>query len=330
MSTGNSFTLALVTSGGEAARDITPLVHSLSWSGSARQTARELSGALAIPREGGVEIPLEEGAQLALTSPAGQLFVGPLVSVASSSLSSTVDFAALDRGRFLVGNEGWYSFSEVTPEAACAAIAADFGIPVGGLVKTGVRVSRKFPGTALDSIITSLYALAGEKNGKRYHIRFDGTGRLEAAERPAEAAFEISRPMSVTNTWDITELQNSVAIYTDDGQLVRRIQDSQGVERNGRLEHVLTQKNGEDAEESARAWLEDHGLSQSLTAELFPGNTELRTGGAVRLRDAGSGVSGLFWIESDTHTWKNGLLFTKLGLSFRQLAQDKTAGEEIS
>ena len=47
------------------------------------------------------------------------------------------------------------------------------------------------------------------------------------------------------------------------------------------------------------------------------------------LRDTGSGVSGLFWIDADTHTWKNGQYFCKLTLNFRNLLDETSAGSEI-
>lgn len=327
MTTGYSYQLVLVAPNNSAARDITQLVQTLTWSGSAQQIARELSGSVVIRRDS-EPIDLAEGSILALVHNGEQRFVGPLVSVTTSSQSSIVDISALDRGRYLVGNEGWYSFTDAYPEDAAATIAADFGITVDSLVKTGVKVSRKFAGVALDLILTSLYALAGEKNGKKYHVGFGGNGRLSAAERPTTANFEISSTMGVTNTWDIAGLQNSVAIYTDVGTLVRREEDSASVALNGRLEHVIKQTDGDDATASAKAWLSDHGLTQTLTVETL-GDPRLVTGEAVLLRDK-SGVSGLFWIESDTHTWKNRQYFTKVTLSFKELVAASVAGSEVS
>lgn len=59
------------------------------------------------------------------------------------------------------------------------------------------------------------------------------------------------------------------------------------------------------------------------------GDPRLIAGEAVRLRDTGSGVSGLFWIDADAHTWKNGQYFCKLTLNFRNLLDETSAGSEI-
>lgn len=47
-----AYQLLLVEPGGSGYRDVTELVQSISWTGSKNQVARELSAALAVPRDG--------------------------------------------------------------------------------------------------------------------------------------------------------------------------------------------------------------------------------------------------------------------------------------
>lgn len=322
MAQKTAYRLVLTAPGDGESRDLTALVQSVTWQGDIRQTARELSAALAVPRDGSVEVPaLEEGAWLTLQGPDAPLFFGPLVQCTTSSQSMVVNLHALDRGRFLAGNRGWYKFTGATPEAAAALICSDFGIPAGTLAATGVPLTQNFPGTSLDKLIRSLYTLAGAQNGKRYVLRFTGEGALEVVEKPSTATLEIAQTMGVTNTWDITDLCNSVAIYTREGALVRQVEDGPSQALNGRLEHVIKQKDGEDAGAEARAWLEDNGLEQKLTVEVLEPPLDLLAGAAVRLRDTGSGVSGLFWVDQDTHTWKNGQHYGRFRLNFRNLME---------
>mgnify|MGYP005763953739 CR=1 FL=1 len=318
-----AYHLILTPPGGGESQDMTALVQSVTWQGDIRQTARELSASLAVPRDGSVEIPtLEEGAWLTMQVKDRPLFFGALLQCTTNSQSVVVNVSALDRGRFFVGNRGWYKFTDTTPEAAATLICGDFGIPVGKLAATGVSLTQNFPRTSsLDKIIRTPYTMAGEQNGKRYVLRFTGEGALEVVEKPIAATLEIVQTMGVTNTWDIKDLCTGVAIYTDDGALVRRVEDSASQALNGRLEHVITQRSGEDAGAEAQAWLEDNGLQQSLTVEVLSPPLELISGAAVILRDTGSGVSGLFWVDQDTHTWKNGQHFGKFRLNFRNLMQ---------
>ena len=321
--------LYLTGPGGGPVRDLTQLVQTVTWSGQSSQIARELSVTLAVPRDGSVEPPaLEEGAALTLMVDGTPQFTGPLVSATTSTQSVLVELSALDNGRFLVGNEGWYQFSGVAAETAAAAICGEFGIPVAGLAPGGGTVSRKFAGVSLDKIIKTLYTLAAGTSGRRFLARFTGQGALEVVEKPTAATAVIQSTMGVTNTWDITGLQNSVAIRTEAGALVTRVEDGGSISRNGRLEHVLIQSDGQDPSAEAQAWLEDNGLRQTLTVETL-GDVRLITGNAVELRDTGSGVSGLFWIDSDTHTWKNKQYFTKVRLNFRNLMDEATSGSEV-
>ena len=325
-----SYQLHLAAPGGNSLRDVTQLVQSITWSGSLRQTARQLSVRLAVPRDGSVEPPaLAEGAALILQGEGGPLFTGQLVTATTSTQSSVADLGALDGGRFLAGNDGWYRFDNVTAEGATGIAASDFGIPTGRLATTGVILRRKFPGVALDKIITTMYSLAGEQTGKRYLLRFSGSGAMEVIEKTETASLEVAQTMGVTNTWNITNLCNSVAIYTKEGRLVRKVEDGGSQTLNGRLEHAITQQDKEDAGPEAQAWLTDHGLQQNLTVEVLDPPISLITGEAVILRDTGSGGSGLFWVDGDTHSWKNKIHTGKFKLNFRNMMNSSSAGQEL-
>lgn len=308
--------------GGGESRDATELVQSITVSGDIRQTARELTASLVIPRDGSAEIPpLNEGAWLTLEAEQKTRFFGPLLTCSTTSQSFVASISALDRGRFLAGNEGFYKFTDTTPEAAARTICKDHGIPVASLAATGASFTKDYPGTSLDKIIRDMYAMAGDQNGKRYQVRFTGEGSLEVVEKPDTASLEIVQTMGVSNTWNIEKLNNRVAIYTDDGALVRNVDDSASIALNGVLTHVLKQTEDKDAGAEAQAWLEDNGLQQTLTVEVLDPPLDLVAGSAVKLRDTGSGVSGLFWVDHDTFTWKNKQLYGKFKLNFRNIME---------
>ena len=301
----------------------------MSWSGSVRQTARELSATLAVPRTGSVTPPaLREGAYLTLRRAGETVFTGPLLTATTSSQDSLVDLSALDRGRFLVGNEGWYSFSGITPETGRRRHRPGLRHPGG---RPGRRrrerepeIPRRGPGQNHPHPLRPGRGAKWKALPGPLHRRRGPGGGGEAHQRVVVHRLH----HAVTNTWDITNLQNSVAIRTQEGALVRRVEDADSVALNGRLEHVITQRDGGTRGSEAQAWLEDNGLQQNLTVETL-GDPRLITGEAVLLRDTGSGVSGLFWIDGDTHTWKNGQYYCKLTLNFRNLVDDTRAGSEL-
>ena len=325
------FQLVIVSPQGES-WDVTDRVSTLTWSGSINQVSRQLEAVMVTPNDGSLsELPCDLGNEIRLWAGARTRFWGNIVTREKATDASTTTLSGLDRGRFLSNNEGWYQFDGSAPETAVRAICSDFGVGVAGLAATGTVVSRKYPGVALSKIIDSLYTLASEQNGKRYLARFNGLGQLEVVEKPNTATLEIAskknlQTMSVRE--DISKLQNSVAIYTDAGKLVRTVDDAESVALYGQFQHILTQREGEDAGAQAQAWLEDNGLQQTITVECL-GDPDLISGNAVLLRSNTTGVTGLCWIDSDTHTWKNGQYFCRLSLNFRNLMNETTAGSEI-
>lgn len=324
------YQLIIVSPQGEV-RDVTKRVGTLSWSGSIRQVSRQVDATMATPNDPSLpELPCELGSEMHLKVAGQARFLGNIVTRDHAADDPTTDLTALDRGRFLIKNDGWYQFSGTAPETAVRAICTDFNIPVGKLAATGATVTRKYPGVALSKIVDSLYTLAADQNGRRYLARFDGLGRLEVVEKPSFASMEIA-PRKNLQTMrvreDISAMQNTVAIYTDTGKLVRTVSDEESGRLYGQFQHIITQRSGVDAGAEAKAWLEDNGIRQTMTVECL-GDPELISGNAVILRGNTTGVAGLCWIDSDTHTWKNGQYFCRLTLSFRNLMNETTAGSE--
>lgn len=324
------YRLTLLSRQGET-WDLTQRVMTLNWTGSLREVCRSLEIQAAVPTDGSLPTPpCDLGTEIHLTVDGAQVFLGHLVAREKATGSSVLSLTAQDRGRFLAGNQGWYQFSGTTPERAVAALCADFGVPVGTLAQTGVSVTRKFPGTALSKIVDTLYTLAGEQNGRRYLARFNGAGALEVVEKPSAAALEIApgkNLQTLTVREDISGLTNAVAIYSSAGVLIRTVEDTESAALYGRFQSILTQRDGEDKGPEAQAELEDNGLQQNMTVECL-GDPSLITGNAVLLRENSTGAVGLCWIDSDTHTWKNGQYFCKLSLNFRNLMNETEAGSE--
>ena len=337
--------------------DVTERVSTLTWSGSIKRVSRSVEAVMVTPNDGSLpELPCELGNELRLWAGARTRFRGNIVTREKATEGVTTTLTALDRGRFLANNEGWYTFRGAAPEEAVRALCGDFGIPAarpppraappgrppgapaapGGTrgppgAPPGTAVSRKYPGVALDKIVDGLYTLAARQNGRRYLSRFNGLGELEVVEKPEAAALELApgkNLQSLRVTEDISKLRNTVEIYSQTGARVRTVSDAESAALYGQFQHILTQRDGEDAGAEAQAYLEDNGLQQTMTVECL-GDPELISGSAVLLRANTTGVTGLCWIDSDTHTWKNGQYFCRLSLNFRSLTNEVEAGQEV-
>ncbi len=311
--------------------DISEFYKTVTWSGSYRQCGRRLQMELLNPQGGEFERPnIPMGSAVDMVEGDVVLFAGMAVTHSQKSDSSILSVTALDGGQYLARNDGWYNFRNVTPEAAAAQICRDFGIPVGELATTGVSVTRKFFGVPLQKIIATLYTMAGEQTGRRYIIRFDGrkfTVRAKSEGVPELVIAPGANLMAQSTTIDASKLYTQVAIYSQSGELIRTIDSPDTKAAYGVFQKILTQSKGVDVNQTAKAFLEDNGISQSVTVDCF-GDHRLITGESVALVDAFTGRAGRFWIDADANTWKNHQHFTKLTLNFRNMMDEQSAGKE--
>lgn len=311
--------------------DITDFFRSVDWSGSYRQCGRKLQIELLNARYGDFERPdVPSGSAVELWEGEQLLFDGQALIHKQNTESSILTVTALDRGRFLSRNEGWYIFRGITPEAATRQICRDFGIEVGDLATTGVKLTRIFAGVPLYQIIATLYTMAGEQTGRRYTIGFVGvrlTIKAKSEGLPTLVIAPGANLMTQTTTVDASKVYTQAAIYSQDGKLIRTLDTPDTKAAYGVFQKVFTQQKGEDVSKEAQAFLEDNDLQQSITVDCL-GDVGLVTGEAVALVDAITGAVGRFWIESDSHTWKKHQYFTKLTLNFRNLMDEQSAGRE--
>lgn len=234
----------------------------------------------------------------------------------------------MDRGWQLAGNAGWYSF-DCSPEAAAKTLCSDFGVPVGSLASTGVTVKRIFPGVELHRIVYTMYSKAAEKTGERYHVGFDGSGRLCVSTGTSGSVRVAPKAnlASASYTEDISAICTAVAIYSEEGDLIRTVDDIQLQGLYGRFQHAVTQREGDDAVGEAQTWLDDHREARTVTVDCL-GDPRLITGTAVTLAEQKSGAAGRFWIESDRHIWADGVYRCSLTLSDRHRMHTDLAGKE--
>ena len=309
---------------------VTGLITKAGWSGDNASAARKATFSILHDEGRGWPVP-SIGCGVTLEEDGKRLFSGYTVQRTLDSESSTMDCTCYDRGIYLKNNEGTYKFRGWTPERIAAAVCADRGIPVSELAETGVIVSRKFSGVKLDQIIRTAYSLAAEQNGKRYAIRMRPEGLAVTERSQSESSVELrprSNLMYATTTESIANMVNSVGIYDKNGSRVATLGDEEAQRLYGVMEQHVTQTSGGDARAEARALLEDGQLSRNVTVQVL-GDTRLITGETVLVQEPGTGLSGLFWIDSDAHTWQRGQYSCKLTLNCRNVMKTASAGSEI-
>jgi len=322
--------VALSVTTGAAATDIAQLAPSINWAGDIAQCGRTLSfGVLSSPVDANipaVDIPLGAGVSLSVDGDA--LFEGYVFGRQKLTDSNTMEITCFDRGIYVKKNKASYKFQNMAPEDIAARVCADFDIPTGAVAKTGVKVSRNFVGAPLYQIIQTAYTLASRETGEAYHIRFDGpalTVRAKAVSQETPIIAGGSNLMSAAVSESIERTITQVAIYGDDDKLVRTVKDDALMALYGVMQEYVKQEKGADTAAKAQKLLDDSGVSQKITVDSL-GDISCVTGSAVVVQEPYTGLCGLFWVDSDTHTWKNGLYLNKLTLNFRRMMDEQEAG----
>lgn len=314
-------------------RDITKILSYWTWSGDKATISRQLTGEVAYIEGSGLPVP-EIGDLLAMADGGKKLFEGIVLQRSLGSEDSTMSFTAFDYGYYLQRNDGTYKFTGASPEEITRLACADREIPVAGLPSTGVRLWRKFAAVRLNQLITTAWTLASEKDGKVYAIRYTPDGLLVKERTVSSSSLVLkaaSNLMNAVTKEDATQMVNSVAIYDANGNFLRRTGDSAAQKLCGVMEQHITQSAGKeaDADATAKKALEDGKLQKTVTVNVL-GDTGLLTGETVVVREAKTGLTGVFWIDADSHTWKNRNYYTKLTLNCRNVMATANAGSEIA
>lgn len=322
----------LLTHGSDT-RDITRLLISWTWSGDKSTICRQLVGEIAFIEDSSLPVP-EVGDLVTMIDGTETLFVGVILLRSLGSEDSSMSFTSYDYGFYLQRNDGTYKFTGATPEAMTRMACAEKGVPVAQLPSTGIQLWRKFAGVKLNQLITTAWTLASEKNGKSYAIRYTPKGLLVKERTVSRSSLVLkasSNLMDATTKEDATQMVNSVAIYDSNGNLLRRTGDSTAQKLYGVMEQHVIQGDGKaaDADAQAKKALEDGKFQRTVTVNVL-GNTSLLTGETVVVREAKTGLEGVFWIDADIHTWKNKQYYTKLTLNCRNVAATAGAGSEIT
>ena len=314
--------------GGES-RDITGLAVTWTWSGDKASITRQLVAEIAYVEDSGLPVP--EIGDLITMEDTERLFQGVVLRRTLGSEDHTLSVTAFDYGIYLQKNDCTAKFAGATPEEITRSLCAEKGIPVASLPTTGIQLRRKFAAVKLGQAITTVWSLAAEKNGKRYAIRYTPSGLLVKERTVSGESLVLQAAgnlMDATTTEDASNVVNSVAVYDKNGNFLQRLGDTASQGLIGVMEAHITQRDGSDAVNEANHKLEDGKQTRTVTANVL-GDLSLITGETVVVREDRTGLEGCFWIDADTHTWKNNSYYTKLTLNCRNVAATASTGSEI-
>ena len=321
----------LITNSGMTT-DITNLFSQMTWSGDYQQCCRTLEFSVISSPSNQIGVPkvkCELGYAVRLYRNTQLLFEGWVHGREKSTADNVITYTAYDRGYYLNRNKVVEKAVNTTPETWTHYLCQKYGVKVGSIATTGFKFSRNFlGGETLYECIQTGYTLAGAKSKKRYQIRFTGDS-LNVFEKCKNANTLVIKGgvnlMDATISESVEKMVNQVDIYDKDDKFVKSLKNKDAIKLYGLMRGYLKQSDKKDSSAEAQRTLDDNGVERKVTINGF-GNVNSLTGTTVIVQEPYTGLNGLFWIDNDTHTWKNGMYLNKLTLNFRNIMDETEAG----
>ena len=307
--------------------DITQLVRSVTWSGSYQQACRKLEfSLLASPYDKDIpKVSIECGYMVRLLEEDTELFRGYIQSRSLSYNGNSIDCMALDGGTYVHRNELVYNFKSKTAEDIAKQVCSDLGVDAGDIVSTGVTMDKKFFGVSGYDIIMTAYTHASTKTNKKYMCTMSENklNVIEKGEVVLDLSFENGSNILESNfSEDISNMVNTVKVYNGNEQKTKVISNSKDVSSYGTFSKVLKLEDGKDIDAEAKKELKTIERKASITGF---GDSSCKSGYGVKVKDAYTGLVGLFYIDEDVHTWEEGIYKVDLTLAFENMMNEVNA-----
>lgn len=307
-------------------KDITEIVTSIRWSGDYKQAARSIEFGVAVhPHDAYLpKLTIKMGDIARLVDDKGkELFQGFVFYKEKSINSNEMTVTAYDGLIYLLKSKGTYNFKNMTPNAITSKVCGDFGIPTGSLAG-GSPLNRLFDAATIYNIIMTAYTIESNKSGKLYMPRMN-EGKLNVIEKGVTITkFVLDAKTTIINSTYSENMENAinrVKMYNENGKYIGEVA-LPGIP--GILQDIYKKEKGHDAQTRAKGML--RGIEKTAEIEAL-GDMECIAGNAVVIKEPYTGLSGLFYIDNDEHTFSNGQHTMSLGLAFKNMMDTQEGGE---
>lgn len=308
-------------------KDITSYVSSLSWGGSRSEVARKLElKVVNAPLDKNITpliIDLADLVYLFEDDGKTEIFRGFVIEREANSTQGVVTYVAYDLLFYTLKSKATYNFSSKTAETIAKMVCDDMEIPVGSLATTGLTQKLIVQNVSIYEIIMQAYTQAYQQNNKQYHVTAK-KGLLNVEEMGKIVCdIELTEDSNITSSQyneTITNMVNKVRIYDGEGNQIDVVQNDEDVKKYGVFQQVYTKEEGKDPNTTAKSMF--NGVEKTFTLTCVNNNGAVTGAGAV-VRDSSTGLSGLVWIDADTHTWTNGVATMSLTVTLKQMMDTK-------
>lgn len=313
--------------------NITNAVSRIVWKGSASEAARSVDfDYINAPYDNTVNLPnIATGDYITLEDvKEGEIFFGQIFGIEKSSQTGTISFTAYDMMKHLLESTGQYNFKNLTAEAIVAQVCADIQVPIRHLHPTGVNISSMIcDKMKMYDIVMAAYTKAHHITGDKYFAMIYKRGLGVYKTEWAVKGFTLSENSNIFSSSiseSMDEIKNKILIFDDKGKQIGEVKDDESLKKFGVFQEIYSKEEGVDPTTGANNLLKIK-PSQSIKISAI-GDINCLSCYFVEVKDTATGLSGKYWISSDTHTFENGTYKMELELRFDSLMDTKDVKDE--
>lgn len=309
--------------------DITNLLTTITWSGDYKSCARKLEFSL-ISSPNDINIPKVDIPLMSLIlfyEDNNELFRG-FVYEREKSSDNSISFLCYDYAAKLNDIKVSYNIKDETASSIYNKFLTEYKLNKGDIAQANTKIKKVFLGTTAYDMIMTAYTEEAKKTGKKYMVYSKGN-KFCSSEKgivKLKLSFEEGKNILSSNFKEsVSNMVNKVLIVDENGNKVSEVKNDDWLKTYGLFQEVYKKQEDKNANAEAKAML--NGVEQTCSLTGF-GDTTCITGYGVQVKDSYTGLVGLFYIDSDTHTWEGGKYTIDLELNFKNIMNEVEAGQD--
>jgi hypothetical protein len=316
--------ISLIITKEGGALDITHLTETVTWSGRKGSSARSLSAAILDDdgyKHGRSGIDVAKGTQCIFSYNGTELFRGLITSTAQGQ-KKRMEFTAYDNGISLSNNEDTFTYTNKTASEIFTDVCARFAIPTDEVAKTDYKIPELTkPSSKAFGVITDALGLEFKATGIRHYIKSE-KGKLSLLTRRENILQWVIETGQNLTTYSlkrgIDKIITRIRLVSDEGKSLAEARNSDLESKIGIFQTVKkTDETFTSAQikELAESMLTEQSTPEETLDIEALGNIEVMSGIGVFVIIPLLGLGRTFYVDDDTHTFKDQKHTMRLKLS---------------
>ena len=221
-----------------------------------------------------------------------------------------------------------YNIKNETASSIYNKFLTEYKLNKGDIVGASTPIKKVFLGVTIYDMVMTAYTEEAKKTGKKYMVYSKGDKfcSMEKGNIKLKLSFEEGKNILSSNFKEsVSKMVNKVLIVDDNGNKISEVKNDEWLKTYGLFQDVYKKQEDKDSNSEAKALL--NGVEQTCSLSGF-GDTTCITGYGVEVKDNHTGLVGLFYIDSDTHTWEGGNYAIDLELNFKNIMNEVSSGQD--